>query len=129
MLATHLDLPIDVLTPAEIAARGLRSANTLVVPDAPGAAPLSATALGQIQQLVARGGRFIGVRDRGIAVAAAAGISTTTGSHPDGLLVPGAALDVSVDTTDPVGWGMAPTGFAFNDADPVLDTPPEPMRS
>jgi hypothetical protein len=63
------------------------------------------------------------VRQRGVDVARAAGISTAATSHPAALLVPGSLLGVTVDTGDPLGWGMAPTGFAFDESDPVVSAP------
>jgi Zinc carboxypeptidase len=123
VLSKRLGLPVSVVTQGQIAAGALGSANVIVVPDAPGAQPLPAPVLAQIAAVVGRGGTYVGVRDRGVDVARAAGLSTTTASRPVSLLVPGSLLGVSVDTGDPLGLGMAPAGFAFDADDPLLAAP------
>ena len=79
--------------------------------------------LAQIAAVAGRGGTYVGVEDRGIDVARAAGLSTATESRPNSLLVPGALLGVTVDGDAPLGFGMASTGFAFDANDPVLAAP------
>ena len=123
VLQKRLGLPVTVVTPGQVAGGALAPANVVVVPDAPGAQPLSAPVLAQIAAVADRGGTYVGVEDRGIDVARAAGLSTATESRPNSLLVPGALLGVTVDGDAPLGFGMASTGFAFDANDPVLAAP------
>jgi hypothetical protein len=124
VLETRLGFVVDVVGPAQVATGALSRDTVLVVPDAPGAQALSAGALAQVALLATRGGTYVGIGQRGIDVARAAGISTASTSAPSSLLVPGSLLGVTVDTADPLGWGMEPTGFAFDESDPVLSAPP-----
>ena len=123
VLEKRLELPVSEVTPAKLDAGALAGADVLVVPGASVSSPLSATALAQIKLLVTRGGAYVGIRDRGVDIARAAGLTRATTSRPGALMVPGTAIQTAVDTGDPVGWGLAPQGFAFDDSDPVLSAP------
>ena len=124
LLRTRLGLDVTVLGDADLAAGALSSGafTTFVVPD--GSTPqgaLGAAALAQIGAFVRGGGTYVGVRTQGLAVARAAGISTTRQqATTDRFVVPGAAFTTTVDRQDPLAWGEPATGVAFDTSDPIF---------
>ena len=112
-------LPVTQLTAADVAAGKLTGFDALVVPD--GSAGTAGAALGALQAWVRGGGRFIGWRARGVAVARAAGLTAvTTVPAPAGYTIPGNALRIDLNPLDPVTAGEQPTTWAFNTGDPIL---------
>jgi hypothetical protein len=109
VLTQRLGAQVDVLDDAALVAGGLAGHSALVVADGGGVA-LSAPASEAIRAFVAAGGTYVGWRTRGIAVAAAAGLTTATiDASPPAVLVPGAAVRVGdsfvLDNGDPLVAG------------------------
>jgi Zinc carboxypeptidase len=122
VLARRLGLAVETVRAGDLAAGVLARVNALVVPDgtAQGLA-LGPQALAAIQAFVRGGGTYVGERGQGLAVAQAAGVTAVKAApQPADLQIPGAALRVAIDPTDPLGWGSAGAFWAFDTGDPIL---------
>jgi hypothetical protein len=123
VLRQRLGLKVRTLG-AQLAARDLKRARTLVVADgalAPGA--LNASALERLAAWVRRGGTYVGIRTRGIEVARAAGLTAETSSVPTGLRSPGALIGVQRLGRGPLTWGLEGTIAVPDNDDPVMAGP------
>lgn len=105
-----------------IAAGALTAYDVLVVPDGTvSERELSPLALARLQAWVRGGGTLVGWRGRGVAVARAAGVTAVaTTPAPASYQIPGAQLRIALDPRDPVALGESPTGWAFDQGDPIL---------
>lgn len=122
LLDTRFGLRSDPLSAARIATGGLGGYDALVVPDGDGA-NLTPAGLAALQAWVRGGGILIGWRGRGLAIARAAGLTAVRSvAPPAGLVVPGAALRITLDPTDPVAVGETSLGWAFNRQDEILES-------
>lgn len=125
VLAERLGLPVEVVTPAQLAAGALgeRGISALVVADGNlPAGGLPAAASEAIRAFVEGGGTYVGVRALGLTVAQQAGITAVAArTTPPGFRVAGAALAVTIDGDDPVGWGLGGDGAQYVAGDPVLE--------
>jgi hypothetical protein len=124
VLEQRLGLAVDVLGPADVADGRLATGGytALVVPDGEDVrGGLDAAGLERVGAFVRGGGTYIGWRARGVALAAAAGLTTAATSDAAGLRVAGAAIRIDLDTADPVAWGFTAGGpFVLDEGDPVL---------
>jgi hypothetical protein len=112
-------LNVTQLSARDVAAGKLGVYDTLLVPD--GSAAADAGALPALQTWVRAGGRLIGWRGRGVALARAAGLTAvTTVPPPSGFTVPGNALRVDLNPLDPVAAGEQAHGWVFDVGDPIL---------
>jgi hypothetical protein len=124
VLTQRLGLAFDELTPGAIESGALQREDydALVVPD--GQLPQAAlTPLGllQLQRWVEDGGRFIGYRGRGVAVARAAGLTDAQTKNAPELVAPGIHLRLAVRGSSPLTWGFTDLTWAFDRDDPVLE--------
>src|SRR5438552_8931446 len=123
VLETRFGLHVDVLGDGELAAGQLVTGvyTTLLVPDGDDAlGGLGPAALAQIQAFVRAGGRYIGWRARGVAIAGAAGVTGARAETPPGLKAPGTAVELQLDPSSPLAWGMPSQVYALDEDDPVL---------
>jgi hypothetical protein len=124
VLEQRLGLAVDVLGPADVAGGRLAAGGytALVVPDGEElGGGLDAAGLERVGAFVRAGGTYVGWRTRGIALAAAAGLTSAVTSDGGGLRVAGAAIRIELDTADPVAWGFTAGGpFVLDQGDPVL---------
>ena len=123
VLETRFGLHVDVLGDGELAAGQLVTGvyTTLLVPDGDDAlGGLGPAALAQIQAFVRAGGRYIGWRARGVAIAGAAGVTGARAETPPGLKSPGTAVELQLDPSSPLAWGMPSQVYALDEDDPVL---------
>jgi hypothetical protein len=123
VLEQRLGLAVDVLGPADIAGGRLAGGYTaLVVPDGEELhGGLDTASLDRVAAFVRAGGTYVGWRARGIAIAAAAGLTSAVARDVDGLRVAGAAIRIELDPADPLAWGFTRGGpFVLDQGDPVL---------
>lgn len=91
----------------------------VVVPDQ--AHSLDAAGLKEIARFVRRGGRYVGIGRTGLNVAQAAGLTLAHERVPPlDFQVPGASFRMSVDPSEPVGFGFKEESWLFNLGDPLL---------
>jgi hypothetical protein len=123
LLRERYGLSVAVVSGPEIAAGALAGRDVLVVPDdASSGSDLSTAALAAVQAWVRAGGTLVGWRSRGLAVAQAASVTAVQmARQPRNFQVPGIAVRVALDPTDPVAAGEASESWVFNTGDPVLD--------
>jgi hypothetical protein len=70
------------------------------------------------------GGNYVGNNANGVSAARTIGATTLNTTSITGLLTPGATLDATFDTTNPVAWGFDLGGWIYRDStnNPVFDT-------
>ncbi|HWK27141.1 MAG TPA: M14 family zinc carboxypeptidase [Solirubrobacter sp.] len=70
------------------------------------------------------GGNYVGINGNGVSAARTIGATTLNTTTIAGLLTPGATLDATFDTTNPVAWGFDLGGWIYRDSNsnPVFDT-------
>ncbi|GGO02574.1 hypothetical protein GCM10010116_04980 [Microbispora rosea subsp. aerata] len=95
----------------------------LLVPDGSSSnGGLTAQGLANLEQWVAAGGTYVGLRNEGTRVARAAGLtSATVKAKPTGYQVIGSHFRVDVAQGSPVSLGRPAEDFQFDNGDPILN--------
>jgi hypothetical protein len=122
LLERRWHIPYQLLTSADIAAGELAEVDVLLVPNGPASSAFNALGPAGRQALVDwvnGGGRYVGWRRGGTALAARLGITTAELREPTSS-VAGALLRVQSDGASPLSAGVGPFNFVFYDFDLVM---------
>ncbi len=119
-LTRRLGLAVTELSARELAAGALTSGGFTALVVADGRGTLDAPALAQVAAFVRGGGTYVGIGELGLATAGGAGIAAAAYRPTARSSLPGPTFAMTVDTSDPLGWGAGPTAFVLDAADPLL---------